>query len=439
MVDCCGYSFCHTCIKIVQHSEKPCPLCNEKFIAYPDKRLQRTLKSMKVYCVHTEAGCDWQGELGLLDEHLNMDPSMDMKPNGCIYAQVPCDYCGALMERKHISHHHLEDCLQRPYSCDYCCDYYSTCENVTVVHWPVCPSRPISCPNECGVYPERKNLLAHLDEECQMAVIKCHYCGVGCEVMVQRKNMQPHLVNDIETHLSLQSQFYGYRFAQLESKIENCECKISELQKENSSLKSTLKLLQEENVSKCTVGSVNYTTNVQRPLPIEGDHCIQDKETCVEELEHLKSLLCVPPLQFTIHSVSKLQKDNQKWLSAPFYTHSQGYLMCLKVYCGGHSSSKGSDVSVYVCMMKGKYDNLLKWPFRGSIALQLVDQLQHKDHIFRTVTLNENVGWEFSGRVIDDIVSGGWGILKFASLDKLVPNYLQNGSLQLRVDKIAIT
>lgn len=199
MVDCCGYSFCHTCIKTVQDCEKPCPLCNEHFTAYPDKRLNRILKSMKVYCANAEAGCDWQGELGALSGHLNKNPSIDRKVVGCIYAEVTCDYCGVLMERRHLSHHHLEDCQHRPYSCDYCYDYQSTCENVIVNHWPVCPSRPMSCPNECGVYPERKNFQRHLSEECQVAIIKCHYCGVGCEVMVERKNMEAHLVTNVAT------------------------------------------------------------------------------------------------------------------------------------------------------------------------------------------------------------------------------------------------
>ena len=434
MVDCCGYSFCDLCIKVVEHCKKPCPLCNEQFKAYPDKRLHRTLKSMKVYCVHAGDGCDWQGELSLLNKHLNVDTSSD-KAVGCVYTLVPCDYCDTFMQRRHLSHHQLEECQQRPYSCDYCYNYNSTCENVTVNHWPVCPSRPVSCPNECGVYPERKNLLSHLNEECTMAVVNCHYCSVGCGVMVQRKNMQAHLANEVVTHLSLQSQFYGSMVAKLEGRIKACECEISELRKENSLLKSTLQQFQDE---KSLAAKFNICTRVSEarcPLPVEE---MPGNKTCIEDLEHLKSLLCVPPLQFTIHSVSTLQKAKLKWLSTPFYTHSQGYRMCLKVYCGGHSSSEGSDVSLYVCLMKGRYDDLLKWPFRGTVTLQLVDQLEQKDHIIHMVTFHENVGCEFSGRVTNNTISGGWGILKFASLDKLVPNYLQNESLQIKVDKITI-
>lgn len=435
MVDCCGYSYCHMCIKTVQDSEKPCPLCNSRFTIYPDKRLYRTLKAMKVFCTHVEHGCSWQGDLGMLDEHLNIDPSSDGKTIGCTYTRVRCDYCRAWMERRDVSHHQSNDCLQRPYSCDYCYEYQSSCENVRVNHWLVCPCRPVSCPNECGIYPERKNLKSHLSDECPLALMECQFAGVGCRVVVVRKSMQTHLVEDVVTHLSLQSQFYQSCFVHLESKLTGCEVKIAELEKENASLKSTLNL-----VKSAAISDNNRSNGVDEAASMP-DICrlkLQDDGMYMEELEKLKSFICIPPVQFTIHSVSQLQKDKLKWLSAPFYTHAEGYKMRLKVYPSGHSTSAGIDVSLYVCIMKGRYDDLLKWPFRGSVTIQLLDQLHCEHHLARTVRFHDNVSLEFSGRVDGDVLSGGWGMLKFASLNELVPKYLQNDSLQIKVDKILI-
>jgi hypothetical protein len=49
LVDCCGTSFCQTCIEPIKQSDKPCPHCNVAFTTcIPDKRLQRTLNDMKV-------------------------------------------------------------------------------------------------------------------------------------------------------------------------------------------------------------------------------------------------------------------------------------------------------------------------------------------------------------------------------------------------------
>lgn len=438
MVDCCGYSYCHMCIKKVQESERPCPLCNSPFTSYPDKRLCRSLKGMKVFCTHVERGCSWQGDLGMLDEHLNIDPSSDGKSIGCAYTRVRCDYCRAWLERRDVLHHQSDDCLQRPYSCDYCYEYQSSCENVRVDHWLVCSCRPVSCPNECGIYPERKNLKTHLGNDCPLALLECQFAGVGCKEVFVRKNMHTHLVEGVVAHLSLQSQFYQSCFVHLESKLTGCEAKIAELEKENASLKSTLDLVKNA-ASNHGISGVDHSEAASMPdicrLKLQDDRTY----TYMEELEKLKSFICIPPVQFTIHSVSHLQKDKLKWLSAPFYTHAEGYKMCLKVYPSGHSTSTGIDMSLYVCIMKGPYDDLLKWPFRGSVAIQLLDQLHCEHHLVRTVRFHDNVSVEFSGRVDDgDLLSGGWGMLKFASLNELVPKYLQNDGLQMKIDKILI-
>lgn len=38
LVDCCGISFCQSCIKPIQDDNKPCPVCNVNFVTcIPDK------------------------------------------------------------------------------------------------------------------------------------------------------------------------------------------------------------------------------------------------------------------------------------------------------------------------------------------------------------------------------------------------------------------
>ncbi len=411
IVDCCGYSFCHACIKVVQETNKPCPLCNRLFsTVIPDKRLHRTLKAMQVCCTHKNSGCDWRGELGDIKDHLNEHPSTENKMSGCGFIKLKCDYCDMRMERKQIVHHQLDECQRRPYSCDYCHNYQSSFEDLTINHWPVCPSRPIPCPNQCGTYPERQYLERHLSRECPDAVVKCAFHHVGCGVFVKREDMQNHLKEGVGTHLLLQSQFYQDQLSKLESKLTDCEFKIAHLEEENKKLKLNLA----------------YQSNATSLDPKEG----------VTELEELKSLICIAPLQFTVHSISGLQQG-KKWLSSPFYTHAQGYKMCLKVYPFGHSTSMGSDLSMYVCIMKGHYDDLLKWPFRGSVTVRLTDQKFNEDDIIHTIHFSKDVSENFSGRVRAK-VSGGWGMLKFVALNELSPKYLQNDSLQIGVDAVKL-
>ena len=69
---CCGTSFCHYCILHVKAEDKPCPVCRQtKFELFHDKRLKRSLHQLHVLCTYSKDGCNWSGELGDLDHHLN--------------------------------------------------------------------------------------------------------------------------------------------------------------------------------------------------------------------------------------------------------------------------------------------------------------------------------------------------------------------------------
>ena len=61
-------------------------------------------------------------------------------------------------------------------------------------------------------------------------------------------------------------------------------------------------------------------------------------------------------------------------LSGPFYTSPQGYKMIMRVHPNGKWEAKGSYLSVVIAIMKGEYDNMLNWPFRGRVTFTLIDQ-----------------------------------------------------------------
>ena len=122
LVDCCCNSFCQSCIKPIQDDDKPCPLCSMKFTTcIPEKRLQRTLNEMKVYCPQKELGCEWIGELISLPQHLNT-ANESKQLVGCSFAVIECTFCGDDIQRKDLEEHKTHKCPQRPYSCDYCND-----------------------------------------------------------------------------------------------------------------------------------------------------------------------------------------------------------------------------------------------------------------------------------------------------------------------------
>ena len=54
--------------------------------------------------------------------------------------------------------------------------------------------------------------------------------------------------------------------------------------------------------------------------------------------------------------------------------------MHLRVKAKGQGRGEGTHVSLFVHLMRGEYDNRLKWPFRGHITVKLLNQRSEKQH-----------------------------------------------------------
>ena len=100
-VTCCGHRFCHSCIERIKADNKLCPICKKESISdFPDMGFKRTLYAFKVRCSHQKDGCEWTGELGQLDVHLNKDPPPEKQLEGCQFAKIDCLYCEEKKQRR---------------------------------------------------------------------------------------------------------------------------------------------------------------------------------------------------------------------------------------------------------------------------------------------------------------------------------------------------
>ena len=100
---CCGHHFCGKCLDRIRH--RPCPLCKGRFTSMRNFSAQRAILSMEVYCLHRPKGCQWQGELRLLDEHI-------YSSDGCQYDQCPL-HCGEVCLRSELDAHTRSQCPKR--------------------------------------------------------------------------------------------------------------------------------------------------------------------------------------------------------------------------------------------------------------------------------------------------------------------------------------
>ena len=73
--------------------------------------------------------------------------------------------------------------------------------------------------------------------------------------------------------------------------------------------------------------------------------------------------------------------------SPPFYTHSGGYKMCIRVDANGYDDAPDTHVSVYAYLTKGMNDDNLSWPFTGEVTITLLNQLADENHHTRSVCL----------------------------------------------------
>ena len=153
--------------------------------------------------------------------------------------------------------------------------------------------------------------------------------------------------------------------------------------------------------------------------------------------------VAVAPIEFTLSDFEQQKNHNSVWISPAFYTHHQGYRICLQVHPNGNIDGQGTHVSIYTCLMRGPFDGGLKWPFQGDVTIQIVDQAGEKNHE-DAIHYNHNTHDSCANRVTEGERSFGWGYNKFLSHTFLGYNtatntqYLRANSLRIRITKVEI-
>ena len=94
--------------------------------------------------------------------------------------------------------------------------------------------------------------------------------------------------------------------------------------------------------------------------------------------------------EFTLTDFSKRKQFNNRYYSAPFYTHHRGYKLCLLVFSNGHDNGKDTHVSVYLGLMAGEYDGQLVWPFIGNFDIELLNWRKNGMHCKEILSLGIN-------------------------------------------------
>ena len=253
-------------------------------------------------------------------------------------------------------------------------------------------------------------------------------------------------VNELSRKLDQQVDRLGRELDQ-QAKLQKLTASLkNEYERMNSSVSSLNKKLKEQaethdRTSKIALG-VKQTNEIMRK---KLDMHINKHEQSISELkqaianqkrEHDMQVKKQEQIKetFELSEFSTLKADKEEFHTL-FYTSSRGYKMCVNVHANGYGAGKDTHVSVYASLMKGDNDHFLTWPFTGTVTLELLNQLEDKNH--HKVCVRFQADGAHSRRVVGRGRERGeeWGVAKFVSHADLTYNR-RNNCRYLKDDKL---
>ena len=461
LTQCCGNHLSQEAYQRLRLQGQPCPVCREENLtSVKDKFHMRRVLSLKVRCPHKAEGCEWEGELRSLEQHLNTNSSA----GECRYVDVDCPYaCGERVQRRSLEEHKSQCCPLRPFTCQYC-NHKATHQEVTKEHWPVCEKYPLIC-HECGEGEiERQHLKGHLEQTCPLEVIQCDFSYAGCGAQLQRRFMPTHMKQGIKDHLSLFSlvvpnlqtlvQQQGDLMKQMRDQIKQQADKMKQQgdlikQQADQMKQQGDQMKQQGDQMKQQGDQIKQQADQMKQqgdqMKQQGDLIKQQGDQMKQQgdqMKHMENRIKqlekpFPPVDIVMDDFEKHKKSNDIWHSPPFYTHLGGYRMCLRVDANGWGTEKGTHVSVFVYLTRGEFDDLLKWPFRGDVTIQL--KKTDPPHHQMIIPYNDDTQNKYVCKPTKERNDGCRGYHKYASHAGLYAGgYLKDDKLVFCISNIVV-
>ena len=233
-------------------------------------------------------------------------------------------------------------------------------------HLSTCPFQTVECSNKCGTRLKPSNLENHLVNKCPKRIVSCVFCRYRDEYQI----------------------IYGDHYKECPDYPLPCP--------NNGCEKKTKRRLMTEHRDTCPKEAVDchysnvgcYEKMKREDLPQHNkDKMEKHLGSAVDNIEELKHTIkqLEQQLDHTVTNIKMagfeaLKESNTTWYSPYFYSHLGGYKLCLKVDANGIEDGEGTHVYCFIIIVPGKYDGILEWPFRGWVTVELLNQLEDKNH-----------------------------------------------------------
>ena len=220
---------------------------------------------------------------------------------------------------------------------------------------------------------------------------------------------------------------------------------FKEIKRENEILKTENKLLKEDNEEmKRAQQTADYWINGYK-LMAEGVRKTNWREylnSLAVVSTNIPETVCPVIIKWTEYAElkSKAKEGGHSfYYTRSFYTHLGGYKMRLQVYPNGMDSGKNTHMSVYCQLMPGKNNDQLTWPFKGTVVVSLLNQIEDKEHINKEVWSSHHVvPDEVAKKPVCTRNNEGWGyaqFLQFSVIEDFAGDkqYLMNDTLIFKI------
>ena len=292
-----------------------------------------------------------------------------------------------------------------------------------------CDFVKVECPLKCGIILQRRNVEEHKSNDCAKRPFSCVYCDY--------ESTHEKVVND---HWPKCQRFPNV-----------CPNKCSTDTIERRFLQHRLQEQCPLQKNPCKYFFAGCQATVERKAmqkhldENKGEHLDMTALECKKLKTELTKAKVAPTPIFN-PPPDIIMNEFERLFSPAFYTHVGGYKMCLGIDANGWGTSKGTHVSVGVWMMKGEFDSHLKWPFKGEITVELVNQKEGgENYEMKPVEHTDSEKCNDFQRVTErERAERGWGYPQFIShADLYKPEkgkeYLLNDTLIFRVAKVEVT
>ncbi|XP_040184010.1 TNF receptor-associated factor 6 isoform X2 [Rana temporaria] len=405
----CGHRFCKACIiKSIRDAGPKCPVDNDLLLEhqlFPDNFAKREILSLMVRCPSQD--CSARMELRNVEHHQAV----------CAFASMECLQCQQILPRSQMQQH-MVVCPRREVSCENC--LVSMPYEEKMVHEKKCPLAYVTCEycETSGLV--RHQMACHYSMDCIKAPIPCIYSQFGCTEKMQRDDLAQHQQEFTQAHMRMMAQQLISFSPSLSSTPHMSSMQLDPSQFEpgppsiyTMPSASASRLISSQREGNQEQQQLKETVEQLEARLVKQDHQIRElmakMETQTALVTDLKQtirtledkLVEVEAQQYNgvfvwkIHHFSAHLKNQEEEKpvvihSPGFYTGKPGYKLCLRLHLQLPSAPRCANyISLFVHTMQGEYDNLLHWPFQGTIRLSILDQsegsnLQDQEEVMDT-------------------------------------------------------